>query len=298
MSDSSLNQATADDVWTVRRVLEWTIEHLTKHGCETPRLDAEILLAHACGCQRIQLYVNYENELSDGERSTMRELVKRRATLEPVAYLVGFREFFGLEFEVTPGVFIPRPDTETLVVETLELLKEMEHPRVLDVCTGSGCIPIAIAANCPAATLTAIELEADVIDVARRNVDRHGVEDRIRLLQGDVFTPAADEEPFDVITSNPPYITDDEMEVLQPDVRLHEPHRALCGGSDGLDIVRQLITQAPHHLKPGGSLLIEIAAEQAPAVVQLFKEQGSYQAGRVAKDLGGRSRVVRARTNN
>lgn len=298
MSEATPDQATKQQDWTVRMVLDWTIEHLKQHGSESPRLDAEILLAHARGCQRIQLYTNYDTPLEPEERAAMRELVKRRATLEPVAYLVGFREFFGLDFEVGPGVLIPRPDTETLVVTLLEAAKDMETPqtlRVLDVGTGSGCIPISVAVNCPRAVVTAVELDENVAEVARRNAEKNGVSDRVTVLQGDLLAPLAADAQFEIIASNPPYVTDEEMDELQPDVRLHEPHLALRGGKDGLDIVRRLLTEAPSRLAPGGVMLMEIAGAQAETVRQLYAETGMFEAAEIVKDLAGRSRVVWAR---
>jgi len=298
VSEATHGQTAQQQDWTVRMVLDWTIEHLKRHGSESPRLDAEILLAHARNCQRIQLYTNYETPLEPDERARMRELVLRRATLEPVAYLVGYREFFGIEFEVQPGVFIPRPDTETLVVSLLEAAQDMEDVtplRVLDLCTGSGCIPISVAANCPRARLTAVELDADVVDVAQKNAQHNGTADRVEILQGSLFEPLPDEAQFEIIASNPPYVTDQEMDGLQPDVRLHEPHLALCGGADGLEIVRKLLAGAPARLVPGGVMLLEIASGQAETVRQLYADTGVFEPAEIVKDLGGRSRVVVAR---
>ncbi|MGZ0169232.1 MAG: peptide chain release factor N(5)-glutamine methyltransferase [Planctomycetales bacterium] len=294
-SEGNPESADGVEVWTVKKVLDWTIGHLKQHGSESPRLDAEILLAHARGCQRIQLYTQYDTPLEPDERATMRDLVRRRATLEPVAYLVGFREFFGLDFEVEPGVLIPRPDTESLVVTALEVLNELSSPSVLDICTGTGCVPIAIASNCEAAVLTAIELDDHVHQIAQRNIQKHELTNRISLLQGDLFSPLSSDASFDVITANPPYVTDEEMNTLQPDVRLHEPQLALRGGSDGLDIVRRLIAESPLRLTDGGTLLLEIGDQQSEAVTQLFADANKYEPAQIVKDLGGHSRVVWAR---
>ena len=291
MTEAASSQSPVE-AWTVRKVLDWTIGHLKSRGCETARLDAEILLAHARGCQRIRLYTEYDAPLTLEERATMRELVQRRATLEPVAYLVGFREFFGLEFEIQRGVFIPRPDTETLVVKALDIARELKAPRILDVCTGSACIPVAIAANCPASQLTAVELDQSALEVAHANVRRHDLESRIAVLQGDLFAPLPANAQLDVITSNPPYVTDSEMATLPADVRDHEPQLALRAGPDGLDVVRRLVTEADQFLADGGALLLEIAAEQAEAVVSLFAATGTYEPAQIAQDLGGRLRVV------
>jgi release factor glutamine methyltransferase len=294
-SEGTPETADAVEVWTVKKVLDWTIGHLKQHGSESPRLDAEILLAHARGCQRIQLYTQYDAPLEPEERATMRDLVRRRATLEPVAYLVGFREFFGLDFEVETGVLIPRPDTESLVVTALEILNELPASNVLDVCTGTGCVPVAIAANCETATLTAIELDDHVYQIAQRNIKKHDLANRISLLQGDLFTPLSSDASFDVITANPPYVTDEEMDTLQPDVRLHEPQLALRGGADGLDIVRRLIAESSSWLNDNGALLLEIGDQQSGAVMELFADANKYEPAQIVKDLGGHSRVVWAR---
>lgn len=281
--------------WTVRRILEWTTAHLEKHGSETPRLDSEVLLAHARGCQRIQLYTRYDEALREDERSVMRDLVRRRAQSEPVAYLVGHREFFGLDFRVTPDVLIPRPDTETLVVELLELARPLASPRVLDIGTGTGCIAIAAAVNHPGGNFTAIDVSEPALAVARENAERHGVADRIRFLTGDLFAPLEAGERFEIIASNPPYIRDDEIETLQPDIRLHEPLSALVAGPDGLTTIRRLIAEAPRHLAPGGYLLMEIAPEQAAAVHNLLEGEAAYGEIRIIKDLPGKERVALAR---
>ena len=294
MSEAAATPMPAEDVWTVRRILDWTIPHLKKHGSESPRLDAEILLAHARGCQRIQLYTQFDAPLTDVQRAAMRDLVKRRSAAEPVAYLVGHREFFGLDFQVTSDVLIPRPDTETLVVEAIEWLKTQSQPRVLDVGTGSGCIALTLAVNCPQAQVTAIDLSAAALTIAQQNAVKLGVVDRVRFLHGNLFAPLADGEQFDLIASNPPYVTSAEIATLQPDVRLHEPHSALDGGPDGLDVIRRLIADVPKHLVPGGRLLIEIACEQADTVAQLLAANGNYAEIAILKDLAKQPRVVRA----
>ena len=284
----------AGDVWTVKRILGWTIPHLKSHGSESARLDAEILLAHARGCPRIQLYTNYDQPLTDTQRATMRDLVKRRAAAEPVAYLVGHREFFGLDFRVTKDVLIPRPDTETLVVDAIETLKPQAAPRVLDIGTGSGCIAISLAVNCPNAEVTAIDLSQFALDIARENSEKHNVAGRIRWLHGDLFAPLTTVEQFDLIASNPPYIASAEIETLSADVRLHEPRSALDGGPDGLDVIRRLIADAPQHLVSQGKLLIEISGEQADAVTQLLAANGHYDNIAMLRDLAKQPRVVRA----
>ena len=293
--EATSESANTPEVWTVKKVLDWTIGHLKQHGCESARLDAEILLAHSRNCRRIQLYTEYDAPLTPEERATMRDLVRRRAAHEPVAYIVGFREFFGVEFDVEPGVLIPRPDTETLVMTALEVAKDLPSPRLLDVCTGTACVPVAIAENCAAAVLTAIELGDQAHQIARRNIDKHGLTDRITLLQGDLFSPLASDASFDIITANPPYVTNEEMNTLPPDIRLHEPELALRGGADGLDIVRRLIPEAAARLTDAGTLLLEIGSQQGDDVCRLFATTNQYEPAQVVRDLGGCTRVVWAK---
>ncbi len=311
--------AAAADAWTVRRVLEWTTQHLQKHGSETPRLDAEILLAQSRGCPRIALYTQFDDILSDSVRARMRELVQRRAQNEPVAYLVGHREFFSLDFLVNKHVLIPRPDTETLVTSALDALKARfalsprprrggegqgeiaiakeivnppAGPRVLDLCTGSGCVAIAIAKNFPTARVTATDLSAEALEVASQNVARHAVTDRVQLVRGDLFAAVPGDAEFDVIVSNPPYIATAELATLAADVRNFEPQGALDGGPDGLDFVRRIVAEAGPHLVSGGSLLIEISPEQGDAVEHLLHTAGPFLEVRLIKDLAGKTRVA------
>jgi release factor glutamine methyltransferase len=282
----------AADRWTVRRILEWTTAHLQKHGSETPRLDAEILLAHARRCPRVQLYVQFDQELTAEQRAVMRDLVKRRANREPVAHLVGHREFFSLDFEVTKDTLIPRPDTETLVVELLGLARPHPEPRVLEIGTGTGCIAVSAAVNRPAAKITATDVSEAALEVARRNAAKHGVAERIAFLQGDVFAPLAAADRFELIVSNPPYVSEAEFPTLQAEVARHEPKLALVSGPDGLGLIRRLLAESPQHLVPGGALLIEIAPEQASAVETLANATGRYAGVRVVKDLSRAERVV------
>lgn len=284
------------DAWTVKRVLDWTIQHLKSRGSESPRLDAEILLAHARGCQRIELYTRYADVLSEDERTTMRALVKRRAESEPVAYLVGHREFFGLDFSVTPDVLIPRPDTETLVMEVLEVASQCDSPRILDLCTGSGCIAVAVAVNCPNANVIASEISETALRVARNNADDHDVANRIDFIQSDLFDGFEREAKFDIIASNPPYVTESELADLQPDVRLHEPGLALDGGKDGLDVVRRILTDAPKYLNAGGHLVLEIDSLQATPVIEMISCSVRFSEVSILKDFAGKPRVIRTCT--
>ncbi|MBS0267030.1 MAG: peptide chain release factor N(5)-glutamine methyltransferase [Planctomycetes bacterium] len=295
MTAPPTEKPSADGEWTVGKIIEWTTAHLKKHGSDTPRLEAEILLAFTRKCPRIQLYVQYNERLTDPQRAQMRELVKRRAQAEPVAYLVGHREFFGLDFQVTRDVLVPRPETETLVLELIAAAKPHPQARILDLCTGSGCIGIAAAVNLPAASVTASDISPAALAIARKNAESHQVESRVRLLEGDLFGPLGESDQFDVIASNPPYVADGEMATLPPDVRLHEPHLALQAGPQGLDVIRRVIAGACGHLAPGGMLLIEFSPEQAPAVSQLIEDAGLFDAPRLIKDSAGLVRVIAAR---
>lgn len=287
----STNNVTSDDAWTVKKVLDWTIEYLKERGSETPRLDAEVLLAFSRKCQRIQLYTQFDQPLSEAERSLMRSLVKRRAAAEPVAYLVGHREFFSLDFIIEPGVFIPRPDTETLVATALDLLKPLNSPRVLELCTGSGCVPIAIARNHATVQITTVEKNPAPFSVAQRNIEKHSVTNRVKLLQGDLFEPVECDKAFDLIVSNPPYIPREEIETLEADVRDHEPRPALDGGEDGFDTIRILIDQSPQYLKQGGWLLFELSPEQSEQACEMMRD-GGFASVRTEADLSGQARVV------
>ncbi len=289
------NPLTPADQWTIRRVLEWTTGYLTEHGSESPRLEAEILLAHARGCPRIQLYTHFDDELSEDVRGRMRALVKRRANLEPVAYLVGHREFFSLDFEVNSDVLIPRPETEMLVMEALEFLRGVTAPKVVDVGTGSGCIAVAIACHAPTTSVTAIDVSEAALAVARRNAARHQVEDRMTFQRGDLFAPLSATDTFDMIVSNPPYVATDDQTGLDPDVVRHEPHDALFAGGDGLAVIRRIIEAAPQHLRPGGTLLIEFSPEQTDAITGLFDQSGQFEEVTILRDTSQQSRAVRAR---
>lgn len=287
--------STGEQPWTVRRILEWTTAHLKKHGSDTPRLDAEILLAHARGCQRIQLYTQFDDPLGDAQRTQMRELVQRRAKAEPVAYLVGMREFFSLSFKVTSDVLIPRPDTETLVMEVLDGIKGQASPKVLDLCTGSGCVAIAVAKNAKSAHVTATDISTAALEIARENATRHAVTDRVEFIQSDLFAAISPTARFDVIASNPPYIPSAEIDQLDAEVSHHEPRLALDGGPDGLDILRRIIDAAPSFANQNALLLLEFTPEQADALKTIVTAHAAYQDVSIQKDLGHRPRVLKAR---
>lgn len=284
--------------WTVLRTLTWTRSFFQQHGVANPRLDTEVLLAHVLGIERIQLYAQHDRPMTPEERAAFRELVLRRANGEPVAYLVGHREFWSLDLVVTPDTLIPRPDTEVLIEEALPRLRAPDAPwgaapRIADVGTGTGCIAIALAHELPGATLVAIDVSAPALDVAVRNAATHGVADRIRFAQGHLLRPA--EPPLDAVVSNPPYIRSAQILELMRDVKHFEPRRALDGGPDGDAAYRELVPAAAELLRPGGLLILEIGDDdQAARVLALIAADGSYRDAWQRADYAGRARVVGA----
>lgn len=278
--------------WTIKDVLEWAAEDFASRGIDSPRLDAELLVAEALGIDRVGLYLDLNRPLLERERSAIRPLVMRRRAREPVAYILGHRDFFGRRYSVSPDVLIPRPDTETLVEHALAEIPTDSPCRVLDVGTGSGAIAISISAERPLASVTATDLSAAALEVARANAVTHQVAERIRFLQADLLS---EDEPYDVIVSNPPYIARSELEDMQAEVREHEPMSALEAGEDGLDVVRALLLAAAPATSRGAQLLIEIGAEQGPAVSALAARHDAWELVAVHPDLGRRDRVVHLR---
>jgi release factor glutamine methyltransferase len=272
-------------------VLAWATEDFRTRGFETPRLEAELLLAHSLECDRIRLVIDSGRPLSADELGAVRQLIQRRRRHEPMAYILQFREFWGRKFFVSPAVLIPRPDTEVLVETALELTQDQHlFGRALDLCTGSGCVAVSFALERPTWRTWATDVSGDALDVARSNAARLGASE-LTFRQGDLFGALDAGQRFALITANPPYIATGELPELQPDVRDYEPVLALTSGSDGLDLVRRLITEAPGYLEPGGSLAMEIGAGQAPAVKQLFTERGFVNV-QSKRDLAKHERVV------
>jgi release factor glutamine methyltransferase len=286
---------TAEQPWTVGRLLDWTSKYLAQKGSEFPRLDAEVLLAHALGCKRIELYTRHEEIAPNEGRQQFRELVRRRVEGCPVAYLVGRKEFFSLELEVSPAVLIPRPDSECLVDECLRLAKEMPEPRIIDLGTGSGNLAVAVAKRHKGAQVTAVDVSPEALVVARRNAAKHGVEGRVRFLQGDLFAPVHAGEAFDFVISNPPYIPRGDIASLAPGVRDYEPHLALDGGLDGFAIFDRLVAETPRWLKRGGHLIIEIGSPQVKHARERIKTHAGYELAKTVQDGSGHPRVLRAR---
>jgi release factor glutamine methyltransferase len=287
--------------WTVRRLLEWTAAFFTRKNVDAPRLSAELLLAHVLNVPRIKLYTDYERVLSEQHLSTFRSLVQRASEQEPIAYLTGKAHFFNLEFEVGPGVLIPRPDTETLVENVLQLARNtpgFEAPRVLDLCTGSGCIAAAIAHRLKNAIVTAVDKSDKAVAIAKRNIEKLGLNDRVNVEHGDLYEPLSrvvDVAPFNLIVSNPPYVPTNQMEKLDHNVRDYEPPEALDGGIDGLVLHRQILESAADRLVPGGRIYLEIGYDQGPASIEMASHYADFDDVRILKDYAGHDRVLTAR---
>jgi release factor glutamine methyltransferase len=291
-----MSTAEADaQVWTVARLLGWTRDYLQRSGIESSRLCAEILLAHAMGCERIRLYTRHEEVPDEAVLARFRTLVKQAAGGRPIAYLTGTKEFFSLPFQVTTDVLIPRPETEILVERTIDLVrKSPELHAILDLGTGSGCIAVSLARHLPAVALHASDISEAALAVARRNAERHGVGGRIEFRAGDLLAPWSSAGPFDVIVCNPPYVATGGSAPIAKNVRDFEPQVALFAGPEGLDVIRRVVQEAPAALRPGGHLLMEIGFDQAAAVRDLLAQAG-WQDIVTYRDGGGHERVVQAR---
>ncbi len=300
------------ETWTVRRLLEWTTSFFKEKGADSPRLEAEVLLADAMKTSRVELYVNFDSEPSEEVRANFRNLVKRRGLGEPVAYLVGKKEFYSLEFEVDSNVLIPRPETEQLVLEAVELVKKLEKSaagtedapgnaapiwRLCDVGTGSGFVAVALAKNLPNARLTAVDVQPGALAVAKKNAEKHDVADRIEFVESDLFAALGSvppEESFDVVVGNPPYVSVSEYAELEPTVRDFEPKTALVGGETGTEIVARIVDAAPNYLKPGGKIYLEIGPSTAAATARLFENDPRWENVAVLRDFAQLERIVTA----
>jgi len=278
--------------WTTRAVLDWTTQDFAARGIESPRLDAELLVAKALETDRVGLYLDLNRPLSNRERSAIRPLVARRRQREPVAYILGHREFYGRRFTVTPDVLIPRPDTETLVDHALACIPEDAACRVLDVGTGSGAIAVTIAAERPLAVVTATDISEAALKVASRNAEQLEVADRIEFERADLLRGAAQ---YDVVVSNPPYVAQSEIDALQPEIRQHEPLAALEAGEDGLDVVRALLAAVEPATMSGAELLVEVGIGQAASVLDFAANHAAWHLVAVYPDLDRIDRVVHLR---
>jgi len=286
-------------IWTIQNLLNWTAEYLTNKSVDSPRLSAELLLSHALGLKRIELYTQFDKEVPQQQLDLLHGLVKRAGLHEPVAYLTGGTEFYSLQLDITADCLIPRPETELLVQRAIEFLRTRDGIQyVCDLCTGSGCIAVAIAKNVPDARVTATDISAAALEVATRNVEKHRLKEQVRLPCGDLFEPIIqqlDVSQFDLIVCNPPYVSTAEYEKLEKNVKDYEPVSALLAGADGLDVYHRIIEKVDEFLKPGAALMLEIGYAQGPAVRNLLEQTGAFAEIKIEKDLHDNDRVIIAR---
>lgn len=272
------------------------VGYLDKAGVESARLRSEMLLSHVLGVQRIMLYI--ESPIASEKLASLKELVRQAADHKPVEYIIGHTTFYSMKINVSSDTLIPRPETEDLVQHVIDALRTRgaESRYALDLCTGSGCIAAAVARNVPDCTIVATDISTGAIAVAKENLQLCKVDDRVQLLQGDMFEPLSSLENtiFDIIVSNPPYIAADEYELLDKNVRDYEPQTALLAGKDGLDFYRKIAQTAPNHLKTGGRLFLEIGYQQADAVSEILMQSGRFSDIKIHKDLTGNNRVAAA----
>jgi release factor glutamine methyltransferase len=277
---------------TVLEAIQRSADFLAKKGVDSPRLQAELLLANLLHLPRMQLYLNFERGLTGAEAEALRELVQRRGKREPLQQIIGSTSFCGLELAVNRDVLIPRPETEQLAELGWQFLNSLPAaPSALDFGTGSGCLAIALAVKCPAAQVTALDISPEAIAVARQNAARHQVDSRIQFFLGDGFAALPPDARFDLIVSNPPYIPSAEIASLEPEVRDFDPRMALDGGSDGLDFYRRLASAAGTFLKFGGRIMLEFGDGQEGAVKNIFEMQ-KWIVEAIKPDYSGRMRIL------
>lgn len=295
----------AEEVWTVLRLLTWTADYLKKHGSSSARLDAEILLAYVLHCERVDLYVRFEQQPTPEERALFKDLIRERAAGKPVAYLVGKKEFYSLDFVVNENVLIPRPETEFLVMGLMDLAKEKPEGlegayTVCDVGTGSGNIAIASALQLKNSRFTALDISAAALEVTRQNAEKYSQQlgDRLTIQQSDLLSAFYGVDPspqFDFIVSNPPYVGQCELGAeLEENVYRYEPHVALFGGERGYELISQFLPQVPQFLKPDGHFLMELSPMIHDAVVAMFPNAG-LQYLKTIRDLDQNARIVVAK---
>ncbi len=286
-------------IWTIQKLLNWTTEYLTNKGVDSSRLSAELLISHVLGLKRIELYTQFDRQVPQQQLDHLHDLVKRAGLHEPVAYLTGKTEFYSLELEITSDCMIPRPETELLVQRAIEFLRTRSGIQyVCDLCTGSGCIAVAIAKNFLNARVTATDISAAALEVAARNVEKHSLNEHVRLFCGDLFEPIIqqlDVNEFDLIVCNPPYVSTAEYRKLDKNVKDYEPVSALLAGEDGLDVYHRIINKVGEFLRPGAALMLEIGYAQGPAVRELLEQTGAFAKIKIEKDFHDNDRIVIAK---
>lgn len=273
-------------------------DYFTKNEIDDSRLSAEMILSYALELKRIELYMHFDRVVEKPALDKLHRFIKRAASHEPIAYLVGRKEFYSLEIKVNGSCLIPRPETELLVERSIEFLRKRPAPRyVCDLCTGSGCIAVAVATGVKEVSIIATDICDAALSVAASNVEHHGLTGKIQLLCGDLFDPVIeglDQTHFDLIVSNPPYISTSEMEGLDKNVKDFEPHKALHAGEEGLDVYKRVIAQAGVHLKDDGALMLEIGYKQASQIREMLEVVGCFKEIIIEKDTFGNDRVVTA----
>jgi release factor glutamine methyltransferase len=290
---------TTNDIWTIQKLLNWVAEYLKNKGIDSPRLSAELLLSYVLGLKRIELYTQFEKIVSEKQLAKLHDLVERAGQHEPTAYLTGKTEFYSLELDIRTDCMIPRPETELLVERAIEFLRTRTGKQfVCDLCTGSGCIAVAIARNYPQCQIIATDISDAALSVAAKNIEKYGLKEKIKLLCGDLFDPIMpqlDVERFDLIVCNPPYVSAAEFEKLEKNVKDYEPKVALFAGDDGLDIYRRIIERVEQFLKPDAALMLEIGYNQGQAVRQLLEQIRIFAEITIEKDFNGNDRIVIAK---
>ncbi len=280
---------------SLHAVLQSSARRLRSAGLESAHLDAELLLRKSVACSSKEILLNPERTLTLQQIAQNEGFLRRRLQREPVAYILGTREFWSLEFKVTPDVLIPRPETEHLIEQVLQVVEGLPENRpihLLDVGTGSGIIAISAAKEIARLKATAVDVSGEALQIAKENARSNGVEDRIEFRKSDLFRDLSPNETFDVIASNPPYIARSDIRNLMPDVKDFEPLQALDGGEDGLEIIRAMSRQVPKHLRPGGTLLIEFGEGQGPDIMKVFQEHIAFDGLRLLKDYSDKDRIL------
>lgn len=285
--------------WTPLKLIQWATSYFDSHHIDSPRTTAEVLLAHALGVKRIDLYLRYDQPLNSDELNRFKTLIKRRVDREPVAYILGCKEFWSIDLEVNRKVLIPRPETECLVERALAILAadtRAGRKSVLELGTGSGAVIVALASENPRYTYLATDISIDAVQVARRNAIRHGLAATIHFVIADWFAPIdVKSGRFDLIVSNPPYVRSIDLKRLQPEIHAYEPIAALDGAEDGLKNLRQIIECAYRYLKSNGALLLEMGYDQKEPLKQIIDASGQYEAVEFYKDYSGHDRIVSAK---
>jgi len=287
------------NTWTIQKLLNWITKHFTEKGIDSPRLSAELVLSHVVGLKRIELYTQFDKHVSKEQLDMLHDLVKRAGQNEPIAHIVGKTEFYSLELDITPDCLIPRPETEVLVERAIEFLRTRTSKQlVCDLCTGSGCVAMAIAKNFSNADIIATDISDAALKTAAKNIEKHQLKERIRLLCGDLFDPVMpqlDVGKFDLIVCNPPYVSAPEFESLNKNVKDYEPKSALLAGADGLDIYRRIVEKVDDFLKPDAALMLEIGYRQGPAVRELLEKAGCFGEITIEKDLYDNDQIAMAK---